>query len=81
MVLPALKPVSKHLKHTRNALVTLRQAGDVRGWFGLVQKGRPKSTPKSINPINPINPIIIPNNGAAAGAVPGTAAAADATVP
>ena len=72
MVLPALLPhASKPLRHTRKALVTLKQAGDVRGWFGLVQKGRPSKK-------NP-NPIDRPDDGAAvaaAGAVaaPGTAA-------
>ena len=45
MVLPHL---SKHLKHTRKALVNLRATGDVRGWFGLVQKGRPKQSTATI---------------------------------
>ena len=76
MTLPALPRASKHLRHTRKALVTLKQAGDVRGWFGLVQKGRP-SKKNDPNP-NPIpNPIDRPDNGAAA--APGAGAAAAAT--
>ena len=83
MVLPHL---SKHLKHTRKALVTLRESGDVRGWFGLVQKGRPKTTIKSIVPTSnkTINdPITLNDNGAAdtVATAPGTTATAAEDLP
>ena len=60
MVLPDLKPVAtKHLRHTHKALGTLKQAGDVRGWFGLVQKGRPKSikNPIALNDLIDLNVV------------------------
>ena len=46
MVLPLPPRPPKRKGHSRHALAALRANGDVRGWFGLVQKGRPKSTIK-----------------------------------
>ena len=42
MVLPLPpRPPKQPQRHTRQALATLRANGDVRGWFGLVKRGRP----------------------------------------
>ena len=46
MTLPLPPRPPKRTGHSRHAMAAMRANGDVRGWFGLVQKGRPKSTIK-----------------------------------
>ena len=46
------RPPKKPQRHNWQVLSAFRANGDVRGWFGLVQKGRPKKAPTTESTIN-----------------------------